>query len=216
MTYELPRHICAPRSWVRPTWDGAEGSGGAAGSHRAGHSALLLCPIPEPDDGGGRLGVEGSACEIVGGASLQQNHRAAIDPGVLWGDCGVIRAISQGATKSLTLPASLPLHICSVDGRCCLNLQSVHLLPPAQPPTPAGSFPARLVDEGYSSANWGRARLSRTGVQLTLRGPHGGGGSPWASPVSRSITATSRTGSLPPVPRQTHPSLLAGYFLPRS
>lgn len=104
MTYELSRHICAPRIWVRPTWDGAERSGGAAGSHRAGHSALLLCPIPEPDDGGGRLGVEGSACEIVGGTSLQQNHRAAIDPGVLWGDCGVIGAISQGATKPLTLP----------------------------------------------------------------------------------------------------------------
>lgn len=59
-----------------------------AGSHRAGHSTVLLCPIPEPDDGGSRLGTEGSACEVVGGACLQQKHRTSINPGVLWGDCG--------------------------------------------------------------------------------------------------------------------------------
>lgn len=62
--------------------------GEQAGSHRAGYSTLLLRPVPEPDDGGGRLGVEGAACEVVGGARLQQDHRTAINPGVLWGDCG--------------------------------------------------------------------------------------------------------------------------------
>lgn len=41
-----------------------------AGSYRAGHSTLLLRPIPEPDDGGSRFGIEGSACEVVWGACL--------------------------------------------------------------------------------------------------------------------------------------------------
>ena len=62
--------------------------GEQAGSHRAGHSTLLLCPVPEPEDGGSRLGVEGAACEVVGDACLQQDHRTAINPGVLRGDCG--------------------------------------------------------------------------------------------------------------------------------
>lgn len=45
---------------------GLRGAGEQAGSHRAGYSTLLLRPVPEPDDGGGRLGVEGAACEVVG------------------------------------------------------------------------------------------------------------------------------------------------------
>lgn len=58
-----------------------------AGSHRASYRAFLLCPIPEPDDGGGRLGVEGSAGKVVRCACLQQNHWATVNLGVLWGNC---------------------------------------------------------------------------------------------------------------------------------
>lgn len=58
--------------------------GERAGSYRGSHSPLLLCPITEPNDAGSRLGIKGSACEVVGGACLQQNHRAAINPCVLW------------------------------------------------------------------------------------------------------------------------------------
>lgn len=57
---------------------------GRVGSHRGSHSPLLLCSITEPNDVGSRLGIKGSACEVVGGACLQQNHRAAINPCVLW------------------------------------------------------------------------------------------------------------------------------------
>lgn len=61
---------------------------GSRESHRAGHRTLLLNPIPEPDDGGSGLGVEGAAREVVGGARLQQDHRATVDLRVLWRDCG--------------------------------------------------------------------------------------------------------------------------------
>lgn len=70
--------ICSPLSrWSDPSgkgkviWDKyQEELEEQAGSHRAGHSALLLRPVPEPDDGGSRLGIEGSAREVVGGACL--------------------------------------------------------------------------------------------------------------------------------------------------
>lgn len=82
-------------------WDVAqEDLGEQVGSHRAGYGALLLRPIPEPDDGGSRLGVEGSAREVVGGACLQQDHRTAIDPGVLRGDCGEEQSrVSPGCSQ---------------------------------------------------------------------------------------------------------------------
>lgn len=59
---------------------------GRLGSHRAGHSSLLLSPIPEPGDGGSRFGIEGSTREVVGDPCLQQDHRAVINLGVLWRD----------------------------------------------------------------------------------------------------------------------------------
>lgn len=160
------------------------GSGGAAGSHRAGHSALLLRPIPEPDDGGGRLGVEGSACEIVGGARLQQNHRAAVDPGVLWGDCGVSRAVSQGVASTTLVteaPGSVPPSACSPRGR---------LLPPplivTVPVAPGGPHPRPPAPHLVLSQprRWMRGSgrklgksggLQGIGVQLTPWGPGSGG-----------------------------------------
>lgn len=156
------------------------GSGGAAGSHRAGHSALLLRPIPEPDDGGGRLGVEGSAREIVGGARLQQNHRAAVDPGVLWGDCGASRAVSQGVASTTVVteaPGSVPPSACPPRGR---------LLPPPltvtvpvapggaslqAPCIPPSSFPALPVDEG----EWPQTREERGSPGGSERSSHPGG-----------------------------------------
>lgn len=71
---------------MRAGW-AREGQGEQAKSYRAGHSAFLLRPVPEPDDGGGRLGVEGTAREVVGSACLQQDHRASVNPGVLRRDC---------------------------------------------------------------------------------------------------------------------------------
>lgn len=71
------------------TWDEPqEAVAEHAVSHRAGHGTLLLSPVPEPDDSSSRLGIKGSACEVVGGACLQQKYRTSINLGILWGDYG--------------------------------------------------------------------------------------------------------------------------------
>ena len=82
--------------------------GEQAGSHRAGYSTLLLRPVPEPEDGGGRLGAEGAACEVVRGACLQQDHRTAVNPGVLWGTVGKSRAESVQDVANSALRTESP------------------------------------------------------------------------------------------------------------
>ena len=86
------------------TWDKAqEELGEHAGSYCAGHSTLLLSPIPEPDDGSSRLGIKGSACEVVGGACLQQKYRTSINPSILWRDCGGEQnKVSPGYSADIT------------------------------------------------------------------------------------------------------------------
>lgn len=86
------------------TWDKAqEELGEHAGSYCAGHSTLLLSPIPEPDDGSSRLGIKGSACEVVGGACLQQKYRTSINPSILWRDCGGEQnKVSPGCSADIT------------------------------------------------------------------------------------------------------------------
>ena len=184
--------------WPRSIW------GEQAGSHRAGDGALLLRPVPEPDDGGSRLGVEGSAREVVGGACLQQNHRPAIDPGVLWGDCGEEQSgVSPGCGQHRPY-----------DHNPCpwRHLSPLHVHPLA-----GQDHPHPLIYSHCICCSCGLGGLAQKGgylhgasyVHSLLCAPL-----PWGSQMRGSITATPEMDSLPPVPAGLNPSItLAGYFL---
>lgn len=157
---------------------------GSRPSHRAGDSALLLCPIPEPDDGGGGLGIKGSAREVVGGARLQQNHRTAVNLGVLWGDCG-----EEQSTVGPGCGQHCPDTPLSVGPPLALSLAvTVSVAPVAL----------------RSLAQRGGSLHGPSHIHGLLSAPL-----PWGSWMSGSITATSPVDSLAPMPADPNLSITA-------